>query len=212
MLPQISFAALTKPNCTIATTLKQGSKGEEVKRLQNFLAARYFLKATDIVTGTFGPTTQWYVVKYQQEKSIPAIGTVGPTTRAAIEKDCGKPKNGNAPSYSNSNTDSGLWGGYTPGGSDEQGASGLYNTGGAPVSCPQVTIPECPGGYLIHQGIDSNFCDRGYVCGQLPQYYYMRTDTAAGAGLTASTLEGASALFSSLQFMGQAVEALIFGR
>src|SRR5262249_32631894 len=66
--------------------LRQGSRGEEVRRLQvNLNAAigkRYGLLVTD---GRFGPLTKQAVERFQKEFRLKKVdGIVGPETRAAL--------------------------------------------------------------------------------------------------------------------------------
>ncbi|MBX9765159.1 hypothetical protein K2X83_00790, partial [Patescibacteria group bacterium] len=58
----------------------------------------YFnLNEEDIATGFFGRLSQSYVVKFQQEKGLPAFGIVGSLTRAKIAESCGKGQTGTTP-------------------------------------------------------------------------------------------------------------------
>lgn len=64
-------------------------QGLEVKKLQQFLAARGFL-ASDNVTGTFGQATLQAVKEFQRSKGIEPTGAVGPATRAAMNEMLGQ--------------------------------------------------------------------------------------------------------------------------
>ena len=57
-------------------TLKKGSKGEDVKKLQQLL------KIT--VDGDFGPKTEEAVKKFQKEHKLTSDGIVGPKTWEAL--------------------------------------------------------------------------------------------------------------------------------
>jgi len=75
--------------CTILTsTLNVGSADvsgrTSVTMLQDFLRAQNFLSAKS--TGYFGPMTQKAVKNFQTSQKLPAVGNVGPMTRAAIQK------------------------------------------------------------------------------------------------------------------------------
>ncbi len=75
---------------TLTQSLEKGAKDVSVETLQRFLASRYSVKQSDIVTGFFGDTTKKYVMQFQREQGIPAEGIVGPLTRVAITKACSK--------------------------------------------------------------------------------------------------------------------------
>jgi hypothetical protein len=69
--------------------LARGMRDEtEVRALQTFLATRYTYAEADLVTGFFGPVTESLVRRFQNEAGVPALGMVGPLTRAAIGKAC----------------------------------------------------------------------------------------------------------------------------
>ncbi|MEN9338053.1 MAG: hypothetical protein RIQ41_367 [Candidatus Parcubacteria bacterium] len=68
----------------ITRTLQTGSEGVEVVVLQNFLNRAGLLAATP--NGHYGPSTTAAVRAFQYQNYIPAIGTVGPTTRNAINE------------------------------------------------------------------------------------------------------------------------------
>lgn len=60
----------------------------EVQYLQQFLSVRYQTNPNDTVTGYFGPVTERLVRQFQTEYKLPAVGVVGPRTRAAIGEAC----------------------------------------------------------------------------------------------------------------------------
>ncbi|MES2202996.1 MAG: peptidoglycan-binding domain-containing protein [Patescibacteria group bacterium] len=76
----------------LSTTLQKGSRdngaGGQVTELQAFLTDYYNLDENVVVGGYFGKLTQQYVVQFQQEKGLPALGIVGQLTRAAIAAAC----------------------------------------------------------------------------------------------------------------------------
>ena len=60
----------------------------DVTQLQMFLANHYGLAASSTVTGYFGPITQGYLEKFQEEQGISPAPNAGPLTRAAIARIC----------------------------------------------------------------------------------------------------------------------------
>lgn len=65
--------------------LKRGSRGEDVANLQKILIAAGFLRS-QYGTGYFGSLTEAAVEKYQSAHGIEQTGTVGPKTRAVLNK------------------------------------------------------------------------------------------------------------------------------
>lgn len=84
-------AGLSCPKLSI--TMQRGSRdlttGGQVSELQVFLADYYNLNEEDIVSGYFGKFTEANVIKFQQEKGLPAFGIAGSLTRAKIAEVCG---------------------------------------------------------------------------------------------------------------------------
>ena len=80
---------------TLTKTLQYGSRDSstsgQVSELQKFFAAYYGLDASTVVTGFFGLKTQQFVVQFQNEQNISAIGVVGPQTRNQITAVCNTP-------------------------------------------------------------------------------------------------------------------------
>lgn len=67
--------------------LTKNISGNDVQALQEFLINRGFL-SEGLNTGYFGPLTQAALAQYQSSREIsPAVGFLGPITRAAIEAD-----------------------------------------------------------------------------------------------------------------------------
>jgi lysozyme len=73
-------------------TLRQGSRGEHVRRLQQAMARAGFDPGP--VDGEFGPKTSAAVRAFQQAKGLQADGIVGPRTWAALQPS--EPANGRA--------------------------------------------------------------------------------------------------------------------
>ena len=66
-------------------SLKLGSKGDEVAKLQQILIAKGFLVLPpNTATGTFGNITQKALKEYQQSVGLESVGSVGPATRKAL--------------------------------------------------------------------------------------------------------------------------------
>ncbi|MCC7160811.1 peptidoglycan-binding protein, partial [Candidatus Nomurabacteria bacterium] len=66
----------TIPTCTITKTLKQGSKGAEVKCLQS--------KLNITQDGLFGKLTKQSVISFQKNHNLTPDGVVGRRTRAKM--------------------------------------------------------------------------------------------------------------------------------
>ncbi len=77
----------TPTDCSIITTLKQGSQGIEVQCLQE--------KVGVVTDGSFGPITKIAIVTFQIAHGLIADGIVGPLTRTALESVAGS----NLPSF-----------------------------------------------------------------------------------------------------------------
>lgn len=68
-----------KPSVKIPKTIRKGSKGSEVRKLQTLLnASGYTTKIS--IDGDFGPKTYNAVIEYQRAKKIGIDGIVGPET------------------------------------------------------------------------------------------------------------------------------------
>lgn len=65
-------------------TLKVGSRGEQVKALQEFLKKYPDMYPEGLVTGYFGRLTESAVKRFQKKEAIEAIGIIGPITRAKL--------------------------------------------------------------------------------------------------------------------------------
>jgi hypothetical protein len=77
----------------LSTTLQKGARdastGGQVSELQNFLTSYYNLDENVVVGGYFGKLTQQYLIKFQTEHGLPALGIAGTLTRAKIANVCG---------------------------------------------------------------------------------------------------------------------------
>ena len=82
---------------TPGKTMKRGSSGDDVTRLQQFLARDKSIYPEGTITGTYGPLTEKAVQRFQVKNGIASSGTpdttgygaVGPRTAAAIAAQCG---------------------------------------------------------------------------------------------------------------------------
>ena len=75
----------------ITRTLKRGSRGADVTRLQEFLAQDKDVYPEGEITGYFGPATERAVGRFQEKKGIASpgqsgYGEVGPKTRAKVKE------------------------------------------------------------------------------------------------------------------------------
>src|SRR3989338_3905112 len=67
-------------------TLRRGSRGTEVTRLQEFLKAVKGVYPEGIVSGYFGTLTEAAVKRFQSKYGIDTVGIVGPKTRAKLNE------------------------------------------------------------------------------------------------------------------------------
>ena len=72
----------------MATTLKYGSKGDEVSSLQQMLNNYGYGLAVD---GSYGPLTQAAVRDYQAKNGLSVDGIVGVNTWGALNSNCQAP-------------------------------------------------------------------------------------------------------------------------
>lgn len=86
--PAASSSSSSTPSKTTAKdtrTLKRGSRGERVRKLQQGLRAVFPLYAGRLaVDGSFGPATEKAVKEFQRRSRLKADGLVGPATRAML--------------------------------------------------------------------------------------------------------------------------------
>lgn len=83
-MPTASTSTSAVANSLITKTLSYGLKNDsQVRTLQTFLVANGYLNATP--DGNFGPKTLAAVKKFQTANRLPALGLVGPQTRALIK-------------------------------------------------------------------------------------------------------------------------------
>ncbi|WP_411333228.1 L,D-transpeptidase family protein [Metabacillus indicus] len=77
-----SKAVSSKPSGFTGQNLKKGSRGSEVKHLQQLLTSKGF--DTRGIDGIFGSNTDKAVRSFQKSKKLSADGIVGPATRKAL--------------------------------------------------------------------------------------------------------------------------------
>src|SRR3989344_3173805 len=88
----IDQAVTPTPNkhriCSILKrNLSQGTQGDDVRGLQEFLSAEGYLSAN--ATGYFGPMTAQAVAKWQTSEGVSAVGSFGPISRERVKVWCG---------------------------------------------------------------------------------------------------------------------------
>lgn len=77
-----SKAVPSKPAASSGQNLRKGSRGSEVKQLQQLLTSKGF--STKGIDGIFGNNTDKAVRSFQKSKKLTADGIVGPNTRKAL--------------------------------------------------------------------------------------------------------------------------------
>jgi len=88
--PPVSGMGMMGNVCRIINrTLSQGTEGDDVHDLQEFLHEEGFLSASS--TGFFGAMTQAALQKWQGAQGLDSVGIVGPQTRDRIRARCGTP-------------------------------------------------------------------------------------------------------------------------
>lgn len=77
---------------SLKRNLTPGSRGEDVRGLQEMLREDPELGFSSATTGVFGPLTTKAMIMFQKKHGIPPVhnGAVGPLTRGMIERNCGK--------------------------------------------------------------------------------------------------------------------------
>src|SRR3989338_1165081 len=81
-------ATLSQPEPTppeLTRSLSRGSSGDDVRKLQEFLAKDKEIYPNGLITGFFGPLTELAVKKWQEKHNIESVGIVGPKTIAKLQ-------------------------------------------------------------------------------------------------------------------------------
>ncbi len=74
------------PPPDIFRTLRRGSRGNDVRALQEYLAQDPTIYPQGFVTGFYGPSTEAAVRKWQAKYGVDVVGTVGPKTIAKFRE------------------------------------------------------------------------------------------------------------------------------
>lgn len=88
----VAFDITAPATCQTLLPISSGSwdsnSNGSVSALQKFLAKKYNLNTSDIVSGYYGDKTKEYVTKFQTENNLEAVGYVGTVTRDLIKGQC----------------------------------------------------------------------------------------------------------------------------
>lgn len=76
--------ATPKLSAKFTQYLKLGSRGANVKNLQEFLKKQGYIPQTEEATGYFGNITSKALAQFQKANALEALGVLGPKTRALI--------------------------------------------------------------------------------------------------------------------------------
>lgn len=71
---------------TITRNLSRGASGEDVKKLQKFLAQDKSVYPEGLATGFYGALTEAAVKRFQEKHGVEAAGSIGPKTRAKLSE------------------------------------------------------------------------------------------------------------------------------
>ena len=81
----------------LSRTLSRGMEGEDVRRLQEYLARYPDIYPEGIISGYFGALTEAAVRRLQKTRGLEQVGTVGPRTREIINREIVSGGGGTAP-------------------------------------------------------------------------------------------------------------------
>ena len=70
----------------LTRSLSRGSSGDDVRRLQEFLAKDKDIYPDGLITGYFGPLTETAVKKWQEKHGVESAGVIGPKTLAKFQE------------------------------------------------------------------------------------------------------------------------------
>jgi len=71
---------------TITRNLSRGTSGDDVKKLQEFLAQDKSIYPEGLATGFYGALTEAAVKRFQEKHGIEAVGSIGPKTRSKLDE------------------------------------------------------------------------------------------------------------------------------
>lgn len=74
------------PEVAFTRTLQRGSSGDDVQKLQEFLAQDKDIYPQGLATGYFGSATEAAVKRFQKKHGIDQVGIVGPKTREKLQE------------------------------------------------------------------------------------------------------------------------------
>ena len=78
--------AVIKEEFRLTKSLKRGERGDEVRKLQEFLSQFPDIYSEKLITGFFGPATEAAVRKLQAKHGIEQVGSIGPKTLSKINE------------------------------------------------------------------------------------------------------------------------------
>ncbi len=70
----------------LTRTLSRGSSGDDVRKLQEFLAKERDIYPDGLITGYFGALTEAAVKRWQEKHDIESVGAIGPKTMAKFQE------------------------------------------------------------------------------------------------------------------------------
>lgn len=79
-------ATTTQTVLEILQGMQPGTEGEQVKLLQTLLSTDPSLYPEGKITGYYGPATRRAIERFQRREGLESVGSVGPRTRAALNK------------------------------------------------------------------------------------------------------------------------------
>ena len=82
----VAKAVAGEVNPRFIKTLQRGSRGDDVKRLQEFLKKSPDIYPEGLITGYFGPLTEAAVKRFQAKYGIETIGIIGLKTRQKLNE------------------------------------------------------------------------------------------------------------------------------
>src|SRR3989344_6668378 len=85
-VPDVHAIALEAIPPELTRFLCRGSSGDDVRKLQEFLAKDKNIYPDGLVTGYFGPLTEAAVKRWQEKHNIESVGIVGPKTIAKFHE------------------------------------------------------------------------------------------------------------------------------